>query len=141
MIRRPPRSTLFPYTTLFRSRRVGPAAEILDGRRVGIDVAAARAAFDRHVANSKSLLHGHALDHRTRIFIGVSDTAFNAQLVDDRENHVFRVYAVGERALHPHPSQLGLGHGEALRGEHVTDLSGADPEGDGAAGAVDRRVA
>src|SRR3712207_7883804 len=27
MIRRPPRSTLFPYTTLFRSRRVG-------GRRV-----------------------------------------------------------------------------------------------------------
>src|SRR3712207_9583350 len=24
MIRRPPRSTLFPYTTLFRSRRVGP---------------------------------------------------------------------------------------------------------------------
>src|SRR5256885_14901498 len=25
MIRRPPRSTLFPYTTLFRSPRVGPA--------------------------------------------------------------------------------------------------------------------
>src|SRR2546429_7132157 len=26
MIRRPPRSTLFPYTTLFRSRRPSPAA-------------------------------------------------------------------------------------------------------------------
>src|SRR3712207_7823601 len=26
MIRRPPRSTLFPYTTLFRSRSVGSAA-------------------------------------------------------------------------------------------------------------------
>src|SRR3712207_8985564 len=26
MIRRPPRSTLFPYTTLFRSRRVHPGA-------------------------------------------------------------------------------------------------------------------
>src|SRR2546422_4631090 len=25
MIRRPPRSTLFPYTTLFRSQRLGPA--------------------------------------------------------------------------------------------------------------------
>src|SRR2546425_6631027 len=25
MIRRPPRSTLFPYTTLFRSRSAGPA--------------------------------------------------------------------------------------------------------------------
>src|SRR5258706_3518724 len=30
MIRRPPRSTLFPYTTLFRSLRVKPAAA---GRR------------------------------------------------------------------------------------------------------------
>src|SRR5260221_9210109 len=27
MIRRPPRSTLFPYTTLFRSPRVDPLAE------------------------------------------------------------------------------------------------------------------
>src|SRR3712207_8018748 len=27
MIRRPPRSTLFPYTTLFRSARAGGAAE------------------------------------------------------------------------------------------------------------------
>src|SRR2546430_14096009 len=29
MIRRPPRSTLFPYTTLFRSVSVPPAGEIL----------------------------------------------------------------------------------------------------------------
>src|SRR3712207_9117310 len=42
MIRRPPRSTLFPYTTLFRSenytystRRVAPVAEEL-GIRIGI---------------------------------------------------------------------------------------------------------
>src|SRR5256885_9540210 len=37
MIRRPPRSTLFPYTTLFRSRRVGPTArrdELLAALRV-----------------------------------------------------------------------------------------------------------
>src|SRR2546430_11142776 len=32
MIRRPPRSTLFPYTTLFRSR--GPRARYAAGRRV-----------------------------------------------------------------------------------------------------------
>src|SRR5256885_10845859 len=32
MIRRPPRSTLFPYTTLFRSRRLPPQA--LDQRRI-----------------------------------------------------------------------------------------------------------
>src|SRR3712207_7629146 len=30
MIRRPPRSTLFPYTTLFRSRRVGNPEMLLD---------------------------------------------------------------------------------------------------------------
>src|SRR5258708_17677387 len=31
MIRRPPRSTLFPYTTLFRSRRVGRAVQTARG--------------------------------------------------------------------------------------------------------------
>src|SRR2546426_9251738 len=30
MIRRPPRSTLFPYTTLFRSRKEGQRAEELE---------------------------------------------------------------------------------------------------------------
>src|SRR2546428_8185195 len=38
MIRRPPRSTLFPYTTLFRSEALGLARiviEILSGRRQG----------------------------------------------------------------------------------------------------------
>src|SRR5260370_37309189 len=32
MIRRPPRSTLFPYTTLFRSRHVAAGEPILYGR-------------------------------------------------------------------------------------------------------------
>src|SRR2546422_3372409 len=38
MIRRPPRSTLFPYTTLFRSR--GGARERVDGARRGIGAGA-----------------------------------------------------------------------------------------------------
>src|SRR2546430_15167496 len=33
MIRRPPRSTLFPYTTLFRSQRVDGAADLLAARQ------------------------------------------------------------------------------------------------------------
>src|SRR5437899_10107485 len=33
MIRRPPRSTLFPYTTLFRSQEGEPAAEIKEAVR------------------------------------------------------------------------------------------------------------
>src|SRR2546426_2418221 len=32
MIRRPPRSTLFPYTTLFRSHRVAAERAIAEGR-------------------------------------------------------------------------------------------------------------
>src|SRR2546428_10268827 len=32
MIRRPPRSTLFPYTTLFRSSGVGPEPRLQRGR-------------------------------------------------------------------------------------------------------------
>src|SRR5260370_23837783 len=40
MIRRPPRSTLFPYTTLFRSHEaldVGPVARLLDRPKFQID--------------------------------------------------------------------------------------------------------
>src|SRR3989442_5418823 len=36
MIRRPPRSTLFPYTTLFRSVFLGPATERISGARQGL---------------------------------------------------------------------------------------------------------
>src|SRR5947209_12290108 len=35
MIRRPPRSTLFPYTTLFRSRGRRPARHSLQRRQLG----------------------------------------------------------------------------------------------------------
>src|SRR2546430_11858233 len=41
MIRRPPRSTLFPYTTLFRSKGAGPVGctAALALRRAGLSVA------------------------------------------------------------------------------------------------------
>src|SRR2546429_9168200 len=39
MIRRPPRSTLFPYTTLFRSRR-GPEPMMTNGGGGGIRISA-----------------------------------------------------------------------------------------------------
>src|SRR2546426_7885826 len=48
MIRRPPRSTLFPYTTLFRSKRAGRAVVARDSeapiaRRVAPELAPQRA--------------------------------------------------------------------------------------------------
>src|SRR4051794_41510106 len=51
MIRRPPRSTLFPYTTLFRSRGVRP------GRLRGDDAGGAAAARRRHRRESRSEEH------------------------------------------------------------------------------------
>src|SRR2546421_8991860 len=51
MIRRPPRSTLFPYTTLFRSR----ASETSSGRTAGTCPRSGRAARERR--HSK---HGRA---------------------------------------------------------------------------------
>src|SRR2546430_13488317 len=57
MIRRPPRSTLFPYPTLFRSRRDGPTEVPVRGRpRLGVpvdasgDVVAAAAEEGPHIA-------------------------------------------------------------------------------------------
>src|SRR2546430_9934236 len=54
MIRRPPRSTLFPYTTLFRSlvadHQRGHAEYTLRARPVGV---VAQALLDRRVAQSR----------------------------------------------------------------------------------------
>src|SRR3712207_9046601 len=37
MIRRPPRSTLFPYTTLFRSERLGDAEAVVNRDDLAVD--------------------------------------------------------------------------------------------------------
>src|SRR2546425_3041645 len=55
MIRRPPRSTLFPYTTLFRSNWVCPAVDL--DRTLQSIVAKARAASPTAAAHTKRLLH------------------------------------------------------------------------------------
>src|SRR2546423_9887646 len=65
MIRRPPRSTLFPYTTLFRS--------IQDGRaRKGGHVEAARVGDDgiqpqRAQAEFRRLLHARSEEHTSEL--------------------------------------------------------------------------
>src|SRR5436853_6036914 len=62
MIRRPPRSTLFPYTTLFRSPAVCELHDWLAARQLGL--------FDQHQARSwagsADVLHGDAGTHDRR---------------------------------------------------------------------------
>src|SRR5260370_26839295 len=58
MIRRPPRSTLFPYTTLFRSRhRVGDARRRGALERVHPEVERARARSEEHTSELQSHLN------------------------------------------------------------------------------------
>src|SRR2546422_5422102 len=55
MIRRPPRSTLFPYTTLFRSPRGGNRG--LQGRCAARDGSRTRARSEEHTSELQSRLH------------------------------------------------------------------------------------
>src|SRR2546422_7510642 len=58
MIRRPPRSTLFPYTTLFRSLAHGAVAGVLrlnEGRLDEVAVRVARAAAEQERYAGRSL--------------------------------------------------------------------------------------
>src|ERR1039458_6282002 len=56
MIRRPPRSTLFPYTTLFRSCRHAPGIRLLEGPRPGwCSLGTSRS--EEHTSELQSLRH------------------------------------------------------------------------------------
>src|SRR2546425_7454811 len=60
MIRRPPRSTLFPYTTLFRSSlrgRFTPAGREKDQRRIHAEARGARTRSEEHTSELQSLAY------------------------------------------------------------------------------------
>src|SRR2546422_4351181 len=58
MIRRPPRSTLFPYTTLFRSRRIVSSLELPPLREVQIAaVGVLETRSEEHTSELQSRLH------------------------------------------------------------------------------------
>ena len=64
----------------------------------------------------------------------------DADLADRRENHVLGGHAEAELALVADPHRARLALHQALGGEHVLDLGGADPEGERAERAVRRGV-
>src|SRR2546426_9620890 len=80
MIRRPPRSTLFPYTTLFRSsRRAGDdPVELLESREVAIEGRQATSLFDN---DRRKIRVGNE--------VGVHVVA-TAQVLEDREMFLTR---------------------------------------------------
>src|SRR2546427_6823554 len=72
MIRRPPRSTLFPYTTLFRSfalprpQGVAPAHRTV-AQRAGIGPLALRGGWQRRTAAARSEEHTSELQSQSNI--------------------------------------------------------------------------
>src|SRR3712207_7282484 len=59
MIRRPPRSTLFPYTTLFRSPVEAPGAEVdrTTPYRAVVDTSQGQLTFDLRTADAPCTVH------------------------------------------------------------------------------------
>src|SRR5438067_5525326 len=89
MIRRPPRSTLFPYTTLFRSLVVANRGEIAlrvfrTCRRLGISTVAVVASDDRRS------LHARSADETVEI------AGYLAS-----EEHIRAAKQTGAEAIHP----------------------------------------
>src|SRR2546428_10110989 len=65
MIRRPPRSTLFPYTTLFRSQRVRDRRRLVGPRGRAVDVGDLEEQLLRDAADPRSEEHTSELQSRS----------------------------------------------------------------------------
>src|SRR3712207_8732709 len=92
MIRRPPRSTLFPYTTLFRSGGERVVAQAVDdGEQPGaaLDAVVARAVGDRD-------RHGHVGPDRDQVgaVVGVDDDGGDRKSTRLNSSHANISYAV-----------------------------------------------
>ena len=118
----------------------GALQEPGEGGVVGRDHAGAPAALDRHVADGHAALHRERLDRGAGVLDDVPGGAADAHLPDRAEDQVLGGDAEAGHALVADQHRLGLLLDHALRGQHVLDLAGADPEGQRAEGAVGRGV-
>src|SRR3712207_2214723 len=112
MIRRPPRSTLFPYTTLFRSN--------LGGRDLGShlfhEVGEKVAEGGTEVAAGRS-----QLDRRSQVIELAADVVADAGEADrtDRLVASLSLHCVGELDLSPAPRSRGVDVLEDVGSQHV----------------------
>src|SRR5256885_6639088 len=88
MIRRPPRSTLFPYTTLFRS--------LLENRRFH---------FDRHLTIADRI-GGLRRNERLSVFQNQREVFLNLRAAQDAGGHRQRLIASAHCRSEEHTSEL-----------------------------------
>ena len=66
----------------------------------------------------------------------MADAALHSERADHVQHQVLGVDARLQGALHPDAAHLELVHGQALAGQHIAHLAGADAKGDRTEGAV-----
>src|SRR3989449_5717473 len=109
MIRRPPRSTLFPYTTLFRSRR---AAALL-GDEVGLEVTHAEQGLG-HTASLRGSSASRSASPTAFSAITTSEIASPGNVADHQATAIL---CQPSAIMLP---QLGVGEGRSE--EHTSEL-------------------
>src|SRR5260370_32108928 len=67
MIRRPPRSTLFPYTTLFRSPVVGGVVDLVHARIDHGDEVGAAVLHAGLLGHGQEAVHGRSEEHTSEL--------------------------------------------------------------------------
>src|SRR5256886_11603878 len=101
MIRRPPRSTLFPYTTLFRSVGADRAADQVGGRGGGGRVGHERSEEHTSELQSQSNLVCRLLLEKTITFDDLVPSGLHSHLLKKPFNDLFyaRLLTVNMRAI------------------------------------------
>ena len=115
--------------------------QVLERRVVRGDHSRPGPRLDRHVADRHALVHGERPHRRAAILDGVAGGARGADAGDEAEDQVLGGDARGQAAVHLDREGLRLALQQALGGQDVADLAGADPEGQCPERAVGRGVA
>src|SRR3712207_6893847 len=90
MIRRPPRSTLFPYTTLFRSARAEVLARPESGRPAHV-AARRREGSDGRAGAESAVLHSRGGDRKsTRLNSSHANISYAVFCLKKKQGLVFR---------------------------------------------------
>src|SRR3712207_7471553 len=97
MIRRPPRSTLFPYTTLFRSRHLGDPP-LPDG-----GPEARHRQQVEHRGRRGAVAVGELVEHRLRLLVGLQDRK-STRLNSSHANISYAVFCLKKKKTIPRPS-------------------------------------
>src|SRR2546426_839968 len=145
MIRRPPRSTLFPYTTLFRSGQAAGAAAAGDARAAGAAGAEAETALaeipEALRARRDSLVQAWREETLAALDQALSETAALAR----RQQQVAEAVERGEGGAATRSRQASVEEGTAMVERHIREAAGrhalVSPQLERALGFAQRQMA